>query len=162
MRCCARKRVKQITVHSTPGRDEVIRVDLQTTVIYTSEVLASEACCGQVSPRYFSCNVEAFTEALQFNSCLNRKIGIDARGAIRNCPSMPRAYGDVRTAPLAEIVANSEFQAVWKVTKDDVLVCQDCEFRYICHDCRAYVKDPAQPLSKPAKCRYNPYEGRWE
>jgi SPASM domain peptide maturase of grasp-with-spasm system len=155
------KRVKHITVHSTADHDEVIRVDLHTTIRHTSEVVTSEACCGQVSPRYFSCNIETFTEALQRNSCLDRKVSIDARGAIKNCPSMPRSYGDVHRTPLAEVVSTDEFQALWKVSKDDVLVCQDCEFRYICHDCRAYLTDPEQPLSKPAKCRYDPYTCRW-
>ncbi len=156
------KRIKHIAVHSTAGRNEVIRVDLHTTIRYTSEVVSSEACCGQVSPRYFSPNVDAFTEALQHNSCLSHKVSVDARGAIKNCPSMVRSFGDVRTTPLAQVVASEPFQAPWRITKDQVLVCQDCEFRYICHDCRAYVADPEQPLSKPAKCRYNPYEGRWE
>jgi hypothetical protein len=33
---------------------------------------------------------------------------------------------------------------------------------YICHDCRVYLQDPKNPLSKPAKCRYDPYQVRWE
>ena len=156
------KRVKHVTIHSTEGHDEVVRVDLHTTLRFTAERITSEACCGQVSPRYFHCNVEAFTEAVEHNSCLNRKVSIDARGAIKNCPSMPHSHGDIQTTPLASVVANDAFQALWKVTKDQIAVCQDCEFRYICHDCRAYVADPAQPLSKPARCRYNPYQGRWE
>ena len=38
---------------------------------------------------------------------------------------------------------------------------KDCEFRYICTDCRAYVEDPEDILSKPLKCGYNPYTGEW-
>ncbi|MBK7537169.1 MAG: grasp-with-spasm system SPASM domain peptide maturase [Myxococcales bacterium] len=156
------KRVKHVTVHSTAAHDEIVRVDLHTTLRFTSEQVTSEACCGQVSPRYFNCNVEAFTEAVEHNSCLHRKVSIDARGAIKNCPSMAHSYGQIGDTPLLQVVAQDHFQASWKVTKDQISVCQDCEFRYICHDCRAYVADPAQPLSKPARCRYNPYQGRWE
>lgn len=156
------KRVRHITVHSSPDREEFLTVDMQTSLQYTREPIDSEACCGNVSSRYFSCNVSAFTEARRFNNCLNRKIGIDKRGAIRNCPSMPRSYGQLGATPLAEAIADPEFRKPWGITKDQVLVCQDCEFRYICHDCRAYLKEPGEPLAKPAKCRYNPYEARWE
>jgi len=156
------KRVRHITIHSSPDREEFIRVDLQTSLQYTKERIDSEACCGNVSSRYFSCNISAFTEALRFNSCLNRKISVDKYGAIKNCPSMPHSYGDFRTTPLAEVVDRSEFRRPWEITKDQVLVCQDCEFRYICHDCRVYLQDPQEPLSKPAKCRYDPYQARWE
>ncbi|HLT42986.1 MAG TPA: hypothetical protein VKZ95_09805, partial [Sphingobacteriaceae bacterium] len=41
-------------------------------------------------------------------------------------------------------------------------VCKDCEFRYICQDCRAYLKNSDDLYSKPLKCTYNPYEGVWE
>lgn len=158
----AQKRVRHITVHSSPGPESFITVDLQTTLQYTREKIESEACCGNVSSRYFSCNVGSVTEAMRFNSCLNKKVGIDKRGAIRNCPSMPRSYGNLGTTALAEVLSNPEFRKPWAITKDQVLVCKDCEFRYICHDCRAYLQDSSEPLSKPAKCRYNPYEARWE
>jgi hypothetical protein len=40
-------------------------------------------------------------------------------------------------------------------------VCKDCEFRYICTDCRAYLEDPYNEYSKPLKCGYDPYTGEW-
>jgi len=156
------RRVKSVTVHSSPDQDQFIRIDLQTSLRYTPERIDSEACCGNVSSRYFSSTVSAFTEARLFNSCLNKKVGIDKRGIIRNCPSMPRSYGDARTTPLSEAIEKVEFRQPWGITKDQVLVCQDCEFRYICHDCRAYLQAPEESLSKPAKCRYDPYQARWE
>ncbi|WP_338865075.1 grasp-with-spasm system SPASM domain peptide maturase [Myxococcus stipitatus] len=156
------KRVKHLTIHSCPERDEHHHIDLSTDLIYTTEAVTSEACCGNVSSQLFRCNILSFTEARSFNSCLNRKVGIDTRGRIKNCPSMRRSFGDTRSTRLASVVGHEDFQRAWKTTKDQVLVCQDCEFRYICQDCRAYLQDPEQPLSKPARCRYNPYEARWE
>ncbi len=32
----------------------------------------------------------------------------------------------------------------------------------MCTDCRAYVEDPNDNLSKPLKCGYDPYTGKWE
>ncbi len=53
------------------------------------------------------------------------------------------------------------FKKYWDINKDKIYVCKDCEFRYICTDCRAYVEDPEDILSKPLKCGYNPYTGEW-
>ncbi|MDR2057516.1 MAG: hypothetical protein LBP83_04405, partial [Dysgonamonadaceae bacterium] len=39
--------------------------------------------------------------------------------------------------------------------------CKDCEFRYICTDCRAYLQDSNDIYSQPAKCNYNPYIAKW-
>jgi hypothetical protein len=46
--------------------------------------------------------------------------------------------------------------------KDQIEVCKDCEFRYICTGCRAYLEDPEDIHSKPLKCGYNPYTCEWE
>jgi hypothetical protein len=53
------------------------------------------------------------------------------------------------------------FRKYWDINKDKIHVCKDCEFRYICTDCRAYVEDPEDILSKPLKCDYNLYTGEW-
>jgi len=49
----------------------------------------------------------------------------------------------------------------WNITKDQIDICKDCEFRHICTDCRAYIEDPKNIYSKPLKCGYNPYTNDW-
>jgi hypothetical protein len=46
-------------------------------------------------------------------------------------------------------------------TKENIALCKDCEFRYMCTDCRAYIKDPNNIYSQPAKCTYNPFIAKW-
>ncbi|MEL6535386.1 MAG: grasp-with-spasm system SPASM domain peptide maturase [Bacteroidota bacterium] len=130
-------------------------------LIATTQVLDSHTHCGAVHPEYFSVNHSAVREALAYNSCLNRKLGIDEQGYIRNCPSMPQQFGHHREVKLAEAIARQEFQKVWGITKDQVSVCQDCEFRYICTDCRAHTVAEGDMLSKPAGCNYDPYTATW-
>ena len=117
--------------------------------------------CGNVSPNSFLTNIKSFTESLHHNSCLNRKLSIDADGNIKNCPSMSESFGNIRDTTLAEAINKPGFQKYWNITKDHIHVCKDCEYRYICTDCRAYVEDPEDILSKPLKCGYNPYTGEW-
>ncbi|MBW8873326.1 MAG: grasp-with-spasm system SPASM domain peptide maturase, partial [Acidobacteria bacterium] len=131
------------------------------TLRYLAQAIDSPACCGQVHPRYFVTNLSAFAEARRFNSCLNRKISIDARGEIRNCPSLPRSFGNTSDTSLHSALAHNDFAALWEINKDQVEICKDCEFRYICTDCRAYLTSPGDVYSKPSKCSYNPYTAEW-
>ncbi|MFM2393609.1 MAG: hypothetical protein RLZZ546_1591 [Bacteroidota bacterium] len=117
--------------------------------------------CGVIGPHHFTKTIPSYTESLHHNSCLNRKISIDAEGNIKNCPSMKESFGNIKDTTLAEAIEKPGFKKYWDINKDKILVCKDCEFRYICTDCRAYVEDPEDILSKPLKCGYNPYTGEW-
>jgi len=128
----------------------------------TENTIDSERSCGLILPELFSINMKTYTEAQEHNSCLNRKIGIDRDGNIKNCPSMPKTFGHIKSVLLKEAIAMSGFKEVWGLAKDQIEVCRDCEFRYICTDCRAYTQDPGSIYSKPLKCGYNPYEAIWQ
>ncbi len=117
--------------------------------------------CGKVIKNKFTVNLLSFTEALAHNSCLNRKISIDANGNIKNCPSMPQSFGNIKDTTLKEALNHKDFKKYWNITKDQIDVCKDCEFRYICTDCRAYIENPNDIYSKPLKCGYNPYTNEW-
>lgn len=159
--CMRHQRISQVLVHSAP-EDRVARTPrLGTPLCYRRQVVDSSAHCGHVNPTYFAITVEAFTEAQAYNSCLNRKIAVDARGAIRNCPAMPRSFGTAGSTPLRRALEQPEFREAWSIHKDQVETCRDCEFRYVCTDCRAFVRDPANPYSKPARCGYDPYTATW-
>jgi SPASM domain peptide maturase of grasp-with-spasm system len=159
--CLRHQRITGIVVHSAP-EEGVERVTALETIVYTrTERIDSHAHCGRVGPEWFTPTLVGFAEARAFNSCLNRKLSVDAAGEIRNCPSMPRSFGNAATVPLADVVRDPAFREPWAITKDRVETCRDCEFRYVCTDCRAHLRDPADPLSKPAKCSYDPHNARW-
>lgn len=117
--------------------------------------------CGVVQPLYFGASITMFTESLRHNSCLNRKIGIDSKGYIRNCPSMPEHFGHISDTSLQEAIDKPGFKKYWHLTKDLIHTCRDCEFRHICTDCRAYLEEPGDDYSKPLKCGYDPYTCTW-
>jgi len=133
---------------------------MQQNLYFTKQSLKIKSC-GIVSPNYFTTSIPAFSESQSHNSCLNRKITIDFHGNIKNCPSMTKSFGHINDVDLAEILSDSDFRKLWDLSKDKILVCKDCEYRYSCTDCRAYVEDPKDITSKPLKCGYNPYDGEW-
>jgi SPASM domain peptide maturase of grasp-with-spasm system len=154
--------VISVVIHGSP--QEFIQPPSGPTtgaVIFTEEPFLSHHHCGVVSPFYFYANVKHYTESLAFNNCLNRKIGVDAEGNIKNCPSMANSFGKAGENSLAQIIDIDAFRKPWGITKDEVEICRDCEFRYICTDCRAYTQDVSNPYSKPAKCGYDPYFAQW-
>lgn len=123
--------------------------------------------CGKVDLKYFNTNLPKVLEAINHNSCLHKKIGIDINGNIKNCPSMPQSFGNIKDTTLEEALAHKDFKKYWNLTKDEIEVCKDCEFRYICTDCRAYTERTHKnkqglDISKPLKCGYNPYTGEWQ
>jgi len=155
------RRISRIVIHSAPQRRTLPPLRTGVTIEYRTAAVDSPACCGKIHAGYFVVNLETFAEAQQHNSCLNRKISIDARGEIKNCPSMARSFGNTREASLHEALAQRDFTALWSINKDQIDVCRDCEFRYICTDCRAYIRDAADLYSKPSKCSYDPYTAEW-
>jgi len=118
--------------------------------------------CGFIQHDYFTVNIPLFTESQHHNTCLNRKLCIDKDGYIKNCPYMEQHYGHISNTKIEDVVALPEFQKWWHIKKDDIDVCKDCEFRHMCTDCRAFIKDPENIYSQPAKCTYNPYICKWE
>lgn len=102
-----------------------------------------------------------YTESVNHNSCLNGKISVDSNGNIKNCPSTSELFGNIKSNTLAEAIEMPGFRKYWDISKEKIHVCKDCEFRFICSDCRAYIEDPEDMYSKPLKCGYNPYTGEW-
>jgi len=125
------------------------------------------SACGKVDLKYFNTNLPKILEAMNHNSCLYKKIGIDRHGNIRNCPLMNESYGNIQNQSLEAALFQPGFKQYWNLTKDSIETCKDCEFRYVCTDCRAYTENAEKnkeglDVSKPLKCGYNPYSGVWE
>lgn len=159
--CYEHPRVSYISVHSAPEDDFLVVEGSDVPIHYRKRVVDGPHCCGEVHPGYFIPNIELFTEAQHFNTCLNRKISIDTRGEIKNCPALPLSFGNVSEVSLHSIIARQKFRDLWNINKDQIEVCKDCEFRYICTDCRAYLSRPDDLYSKPSKCTYDPYTAEW-
>lgn len=118
--------------------------------------------CGNVKNELFVYNQPFFIESQCHNTCLNRKVCIDAEGNIKNCPAMTKSYGNIKDTTLEEAINMPGFKDLWYINKDKIDVCKDCEFRYMCTDCRAFIKDSDNIYSQPAKCTYNPYICKWQ
>ena len=88
---------------------------------------------------YFTTNRKFYRESLIANTCLNGKICVERNGQIKNCPSIAKSYGAINSVKVKDIIADQSFVKLWFITKDQIDICRDCEFKNICSDCRGYL-----------------------
>lgn len=151
-------RVNNIVVYNASSGFE-LKVNFYN-LIFTSQETVSHENCGNISPESFAVNTQTYARNRNYTSCLGHKISVNKDGFICNCPSIETKYGHVGSSSLHEVLAQEEFSAKWEITKDKVLVCSVCEFRWICADCRAFTVDDLEN-GKPSKCTYNPFISLW-
>ncbi len=106
---------------------------------------------------------EQFERNRHWNTCWAGKLTVGSDGAILPC-IMERAelLGNVRDRTLAEVLDSPELRRLWGITKDEVAVCRDCEYRYLCGDCRPLAAATGGNLyAKSPRCTYDPVRGDW-
>ncbi len=157
------KRIGNLVVYNSPYEEVADTFNRENFALsFYAKNICDDSHCGNIAPSLFCKNVNHYFEAQKHNTCLNRKISIDVNGEIKNCPSMQKSYGNIENTTLKEALEKQGFKDLWFIAKDQIEVCKDCEFRYICTDCRAFIKDENNIYSKPAKCKYNPYTAKFE
>jgi len=115
----------------------------------------------------FTVTRDTLSRNISGHPCLLGKITITDNGDVLPCIfSRNLAVGNVQGTTLKEIVTGQKLETVWRNTKDNVLVCQDCEYRYACFDCRSLSEGANQGrgeyFSAPyLRCTYNPYTTEW-
>lgn len=97
-----------------------------------------------------------------YNACLNEKIAITSSGDILPCIfSRNSIIGNVKDAPLQCL--KKQIEKSWEITKNKIKICQDCEYRYACSDCRPLALGIFDDkLAKYPRCCYSPEEGVWK
>ncbi len=112
----------------------------------------------------FRVSAKEIMHNLRGNPCLQGKLVVTERGGVYPCIfDRYRQVGNVLQQTLGEIIQSEVLEAVWRMSKRDIFVCKDCEFRYVCNDCRplAAAFNGGDYLAPFPYCAYNPYTGEW-
>ncbi|OFX26692.1 MAG: grasp-with-spasm system SPASM domain peptide maturase [Bacteroidetes bacterium GWA2_31_9] len=159
--CRKNQRIRNVKFYNAKTNKLIFSDNYEQKISFiTKDILDTN--CINICPDNFITNLSFFSEAQNYNTCLNRKICIDVNGNLKNCPSMKKSYGNINEIKLHDVVKSAAFTEYWAICKDKITVCKDCEFRYICHDCRAFVTDSSNIFSKPLYCNYNPYTATFD
>ncbi|SDH07160.1 hypothetical protein SAMN05421827_11615 [Pedobacter terrae] len=108
-------------------------------------------------------NQEFFLEAYNKHTYYNGKIYIDQHGNIKNGLNNIKSFGNINLMGYDEFhqTINSKlFLELGNIRKQETLVCQHCEFRYMCTDVRVPQKEAAYWFHR-VECAYNPYISKW-
>lgn len=107
-----------------------------------------------------------FCESQAYHNYFNRKLYIAKDGSIGNAPELTHRYGNINAiqdeTEIIDIVDRSDFQRYWRVSKDVVDVCKDCEFRHMCMDNRVPHPRRSSAWYHEEECPYNPYICKWK
>jgi hypothetical protein len=109
-------------------------------------------------------NQDFFLEAYNKHTYYNGKIYIDQSGHIKNGLNNIKSFGDINLMDYEKFhqTINSEsFLKLGNINKEETLVCQHCEFRYMCTDVRVPENEAAYWFHR-VECVYNPYISKWD
>ncbi len=139
--------VRRIKIFNSDRNEKTILK--QAEIEYLSQKTFQEFCKNEQP--IFNLNYSFYCESKRFNNCLNKKLSIDSMGNIKNCLYLDKCYGNIYADDLVSIAKSEKFQDLWKVTKDQIDGCNQCEYRYACKDCRAFTMN-GNIDSKPLSC----------
>lgn len=108
-------------------------------------------------------NQDFFLEAYNKHTYYNGKIYIDQSGNIKNGLNNSKSFGNVNLMGYDEFhqtISSKLFLELGNIRKEETLVCQHCEFRYMCTDVRIPEKGAAYWFHR-LECVYNPYISKW-
>ena len=100
-----------------------------------------------------------FIKNLSGNSCLQGKMNITCDGYVSPCIMSERFIDkkyNIKNNSLKEIIDEYLIERFWRISRDYIKLCKDCEYRYTCKDCRA-VEGSEEDVYQKSKCKYNPY-----
>jgi radical SAM protein with 4Fe4S-binding SPASM domain len=106
---------------------------------------------------------EIYEKNRSWNSCWMGKAAVTPTGDVLPCVfARNQVAGNVRKQSLNEIIRSEVMLKLWGITNDQVETCKDCEYRYICQDCRPWAAGiSGNLLAKSPRCTYDPYKGEW-
>jgi len=96
-----------------------------------------------------------------YNSCWGRKIAVTADNKIRPCIYSELVIGDIKKDEIEGIIDKAK--EYWSITKDKIEKCKDCEFRYMCFDCREIAyREKKDLFGSSPYCSYDSHSGKWQ
>lgn len=104
---------------------------------------------------------DEYIRNLSGNSCWQGKLNITCDGYVSPC-IMGESFIDrsfnMKKHTIDQIINNYLKLQVWNISKDNIEVCKDCEYRYVCKDCRPICAEKDNIYAKDKKCTYDPYK----
>jgi len=108
-------------------------------------------------------DIDSYFYSENFNPCWGHQIAIDTKGEIKPCLWSNIIIGNLKENNIKNLITIGKFDDYWSIRKDNLQICKECEYRYVCNDCRVSSVNEGNGLyGKPTFCKYNPLIGEDE
>ncbi|WP_020535030.1 grasp-with-spasm system SPASM domain peptide maturase [Lewinella cohaerens] len=155
------KRIARLHIFEAPEQEDLSKYYDQSST--RGFFIPQKITCSThdvVSAENFFLSLDTFLESQQHNIGLNRKVSIDRNGFIKNYLSHETFHGNVCSESIKDVISTSSFQKCWFLHNDIILVCKDCQYRYMCVDNTEIIKSEGG-YRKNKQCSFNPYTNKW-
>ncbi|QTY25996.1 hypothetical protein [Flavobacterium sp. CS20] len=108
-------------------------------------------------------DLSVYFESIEKNTYYSDKLFIGRNTEIKNSKESDYIYNhlsDLDSLNSIKLLRDEKFIEYWRVTKDKIIVCKDCEFRRFCNDNRPPIKGKKFYYHE-RECEYNPYISKW-
>ncbi len=114
-------------------------------------------------PNFEKVTEELVENRMYYNSCWGNIACILPNGDVTPCiMEKDNIQGNIYHTTLTEIILGPSGDSAQRLSIDKIDICQDCEYRYACWECRAMANCfDKESKKKPATCLYDPYKGEW-
>lgn len=153
------ERLKKIVFFNSPV--EYLKIDEDEDIEYFNNTLGERLTRRIMGVNNFTLNIKSYLESLKYNLYFNRKAYINNIGDVKPSYIHEEYFGNIENENFKEIIFKDGFQDFWKLTKDQIEVCKDCEFRYMCPDNRIPINSKNKYYHH-TDCNYNPYTNAWK
>ena len=98
------------------------------------------------------------------NVCLSKKVAINSNGNIIPCHiANNEITGNIKDVSLNNIIRKGKMDFYWNLSKDKLMPCNQCEYRYVCFNCPILEhRKVNQEFKENMFCKYNPINGKME
>lgn len=106
---------------------------------------------------------EEYIRNISGNSCWQGKLNISCDGYVSPCimgEGLIDKSFNVRNNTLEEILEEYLKPRFWSLTRDKLDTCRECEYRYVCKDCRPKEMKDNNLYGKDKNCTYEPVSGK--
>lgn len=139
-----------------PSRRDFVRLSGRASLgLYNDELLKKRLISEKT---LHSGDLRKTLKSIYEENCFSTHLYVGADMNVYPCPMERRVcHGNLKGNYIKDILKPQ----ILHFTKNEVEGCKDCEYRYICRDCRPDSLT-GNFNEKPWYCTYNPYSGEWE